>query len=210
MGRSGRGGARDAGPAAGRLGRVEPARPESRRRLPPRRAAEVPRRRPHCGSASAAAPSIPISPGPCGWPGSRTGGPRTAIHDHLYAVAAVIDDGEHRVGIVALDAIGFFHDEVLAVRREVGAGGAARLHDRRRRRTITPRPTSWASGDRATIGPASTPPTGDRWWTRRRRPCVTPWPHWRRPRCRSSRSRSIPPGSSPIRAIRRCSTRRCG
>jgi len=49
----------------------------------------------------------------------------TAIHDHLSAVAAVIDDGEHRVGIVALDAIGFFHDEVLAVRREVGA--AARL-----------------------------------------------------------------------------------
>lgn len=49
----------------------------------------------------------------------------TAIHDHLYAVATVIDDGEHRVGIVALDAIGFFHDEVLAVRRLVGA--AARL-----------------------------------------------------------------------------------
>jgi hypothetical protein len=49
----------------------------------------------------------------------------TAIHDHIYAVAAVIDDGEHRVGLVALDAIGFFHDEVLAVRR--AAGAAARL-----------------------------------------------------------------------------------
>ena len=49
----------------------------------------------------------------------------TAIHDDLYAVASVIDDGEHRVGVVALDAIGFFHDEVLAVRRAVGA--AARL-----------------------------------------------------------------------------------
>jgi hypothetical protein len=49
----------------------------------------------------------------------------TAIHDDLYAVASVIDDGEHRVGLVALDAIGFFHDEVLAVRRAVGT--AARL-----------------------------------------------------------------------------------
>ena len=45
----------------------------------------------------------------------------TSIHDHIYAVASVIDDGEHRVGIVAIDAIGFFHDEVLAVRRAVGA-----------------------------------------------------------------------------------------
>jgi hypothetical protein len=43
----------------------------------------------------------------------------TKVHDDLKAVAAVIDDGEHRIGIVALDAIGFFHDEVLAVRRSV-------------------------------------------------------------------------------------------
>jgi hypothetical protein len=43
----------------------------------------------------------------------------TAIHDDLKAVAAVIDDGEHRIGVVALDAIGFFHDEVLAVRRSL-------------------------------------------------------------------------------------------
>ena len=49
----------------------------------------------------------------------------TKIHDDLKAVAAVIDDGEHRIGIVALDAIGFFHDEVLAVRRSVPS--AARL-----------------------------------------------------------------------------------
>ncbi len=64
--------------------------------------------------------SIPISTRPCGWPGSVTAGAATAIHDDLYAVASVIDDGEHRVGLVALDAIGFFHDEVLAVRRAVG------------------------------------------------------------------------------------------
>ena len=43
----------------------------------------------------------------------------TRIHDDLKAVAAVIDDGEHRIGLVALDAIGFFHDEVLAVRRNL-------------------------------------------------------------------------------------------
>jgi len=43
----------------------------------------------------------------------------TRVHDDLKAVAAVIDDGEHRVGLVALDAIGFFHDEVLAVRRSI-------------------------------------------------------------------------------------------
>jgi hypothetical protein len=43
----------------------------------------------------------------------------TKIHDDLKAVAAVIDDGEHRIGVVALDAIGFFHDQVLAVRRSV-------------------------------------------------------------------------------------------
>ena len=37
-------------------------------------------------------------------------------------MAIVIDDGEHRVGIAALDAIGFFHDDVLAVRRAIGGG----------------------------------------------------------------------------------------
>ncbi len=41
----------------------------------------------------------------------------TAIHDDLWAVAFVIDDGRTRVGIVALDAIGFFHDDAVAVRR---------------------------------------------------------------------------------------------
>ncbi len=41
----------------------------------------------------------------------------TAIHDDLWAVAMVIDDGYARLGIVALDAIGFFHDDVVAVRR---------------------------------------------------------------------------------------------
>src|SRR5688500_17385390 len=43
----------------------------------------------------------------------------TRIHDDLKAVAVVLDDGQHRIGLVALDAIGFFHDEVLAVRRSL-------------------------------------------------------------------------------------------
>lgn len=45
----------------------------------------------------------------------------TGIHDDLWAVACVIDDGYTRVGVVALDAIGFFHDDVIAVRQRLGA-----------------------------------------------------------------------------------------
>ena len=40
----------------------------------------------------------------------------TSQHDSLWATAIVIDDGYHRLGLVALDAIGFFHDDVIAVR----------------------------------------------------------------------------------------------
>ncbi len=40
----------------------------------------------------------------------------TGIHDDLEATACVVDDGNTRVGIVALDAIGFFHDDVIRVR----------------------------------------------------------------------------------------------
>jgi hypothetical protein len=45
----------------------------------------------------------------------------TAIHDDLWAVAMVLDDGHSRFGLVALDAIGFFHDDVVAVRRRCAA-----------------------------------------------------------------------------------------
>lgn len=45
----------------------------------------------------------------------------TAIHDDLWAIACVLDDGHARVGIVGLDAIGFFHDDVVAVRRACAA-----------------------------------------------------------------------------------------
>lgn len=45
----------------------------------------------------------------------------TTIHDDLWAVACVIDDGRTRLGIAAIDAIGFFHDDVVAVRRQLDA-----------------------------------------------------------------------------------------
>lgn len=45
----------------------------------------------------------------------------TAIHDDLWAIACVLDDGYTRVGVVGLDAIGFFHDDVVAVRRACAA-----------------------------------------------------------------------------------------
>jgi hypothetical protein len=44
----------------------------------------------------------------------------TAIHDDLWAIAVVVDDGQRRLGLVALDAIGFFHDDVIEVRRQLG------------------------------------------------------------------------------------------
>jgi hypothetical protein len=43
----------------------------------------------------------------------------TAIHDDLWAIACVIDDGSTRLGIVSLDAIGFFHDDVVRVRQRL-------------------------------------------------------------------------------------------
>lgn len=42
--------------------------------------------------------------------------PAAGILEDIQAIAAVFDDGAHRVGIVALDAIGFFHDDVITVR----------------------------------------------------------------------------------------------
>lgn len=48
----------------------------------------------------------------------------TSVHDDLWAVAAVVDDGEHRLGLVVLDAIGLFHDQVVAVRRSLPSAAA--------------------------------------------------------------------------------------
>jgi len=43
----------------------------------------------------------------------------TALHDSLWAHACVLDDGYTRLGIVSLDAIGLFHDDVIEVRRRL-------------------------------------------------------------------------------------------
>lgn len=40
----------------------------------------------------------------------------TAVHDPLQVNSIVIDDGHARLGIAVLDAIGFFYDDVIAVR----------------------------------------------------------------------------------------------
>lgn len=45
----------------------------------------------------------------------------TGVHDPLSAVATALDDGHTRVGLVVLDSIGFFHDDVVAVRRAISA-----------------------------------------------------------------------------------------
>lgn len=45
----------------------------------------------------------------------------TAVHDDLWAIAVVVDDGYTRFALVALDAIGFFHDDVVTVRERLGA-----------------------------------------------------------------------------------------
>ena len=43
----------------------------------------------------------------------------TTVHDDLWAIACVIDDGWSRLGIVSPDAIGFFHDDVVRVRQRL-------------------------------------------------------------------------------------------
>lgn len=45
----------------------------------------------------------------------------TAIHDDLWAIACVLDDERTRIALVGLDAIGFFHDDVIEVRRRLKA-----------------------------------------------------------------------------------------
>lgn len=41
----------------------------------------------------------------------------TDVHDDLWARAIVFDRGDVRIAIVALDFVGFFHDDVVAIRR---------------------------------------------------------------------------------------------
>ena len=64
-------------------------------------------------------PDLENSKRPIYLAGFRQNRKATAIHDDLWAIACVLDDGRTRLGIVALDAIGFFHDEVISVRRRL-------------------------------------------------------------------------------------------
>ena len=43
----------------------------------------------------------------------------TGVHDDLFVVALVLDDGNTRLGIVAVDSIGIFHDDVLRIRERL-------------------------------------------------------------------------------------------
>lgn len=56
--------------------------------------------------------------------GFATGRRATAVHDDLWATAMVLDDGERTLGVVALDSIGIFHDDVVAIRQRVAAAVA--------------------------------------------------------------------------------------
>lgn len=53
--------------------------------------------------------------------GFHTGRKALGQHDDLWAMAAVLDDGHRRVAVVALDAIGFLHDDVIEVRSQIPA-----------------------------------------------------------------------------------------
>jgi hypothetical protein len=64
-------------------------------------------------------PDLEHSKRPIYLAGFRQNRKATAIHDDLWAIACVLDDGQTRLGIVALDAIGFFHDDVISVRKRL-------------------------------------------------------------------------------------------
>ena len=47
--------------------------------------------------------------------------PANGVHDPLWARTVVFDDGTSRIALVALDAIGFFHDQVIEIRNKLPA-----------------------------------------------------------------------------------------
>lgn len=51
--------------------------------------------------------------------GFQNGRPAAGVHDDIWARAIVLDDGRLSVAIVVLDAIGFFHDDVVTIRKMV-------------------------------------------------------------------------------------------
>jgi hypothetical protein len=55
--------------------------------------------------------------------GFSMGRAATGVHDDLWARAVVLRQGDVSVGMVALDVVGFFHSDVMNVRRAVAARG---------------------------------------------------------------------------------------
>ncbi len=51
--------------------------------------------------------------------GFSNGKPAQGVHDDVWARVMVIDDGETRIALVALDAIGFMHDDVVDIRSQI-------------------------------------------------------------------------------------------
>lgn len=51
--------------------------------------------------------------------GFSQGRAATGVHDDLFTVAIVLDDGHTRLGLVAIDSIGIFHDDVVRMRQRV-------------------------------------------------------------------------------------------
>lgn len=48
--------------------------------------------------------------------------PARGVHDELWARTMIIDDGTSRIGLVALDAIGFMADEIIDIRKRLSSG----------------------------------------------------------------------------------------
>ena len=51
--------------------------------------------------------------------GFSNGKPAQGVHDDVWARVMVIDDGETRVAVVSLDAIGLMHDDVVDIREQI-------------------------------------------------------------------------------------------
>lgn len=45
--------------------------------------------------------------------------PANGIHDDVWARAMLVDDGQTRIVMVALDAVGFMHDDVVDIRKQI-------------------------------------------------------------------------------------------
>lgn len=45
--------------------------------------------------------------------------PAQGVHDELWARTMVLDDGQFRLAYVVLDAIGYFNDDIIAIRKKV-------------------------------------------------------------------------------------------